>query len=58
MGHQYSGGLFYLVDMFFYSAELSTEIVFMTGYKLYVHTLHSILQYICFIVLPCQPLKI
>ena len=41
-----------------YSDELSTEIVFVTGYKLCVHTLHSIFQYVCFIDLPCQPLKI
>ena len=41
-----------------YSAELSTEIVFVTGYKLWVHTLLSFLQYVCFIELPCQPLKI
>ena len=33
-----------------YSAELSTKIVFVTGYKMCVHTLHSILQYVCFIV--------
>ena len=37
-----------------YSAEPFTDIVFVSGYKLCVHTLHGILQ-VCFIVMPYQP---
>ena len=57
VGHLYSGGLilFCWAVLFIYSAEPSTDIVFVSGYKLCVHTLHSILQDVCFIELPCQP---
>ena len=52
VGHLYSGGM--PIVCHYFSCGQSTEIVDYI-FQLCVHTLHSILQNVCFIELPCQP---
>ena len=52
VGHLYSGGM--PIVSHYFSCGQSTEIVDYI-FQLCVHTLHSILQNVCFIELPCQP---
>ena len=52
VGHLYSCGM--PIVCHYFSCGQSTEIVDYI-FQLCVHTLHSILQNVCFIELPCQP---
>ena len=52
VGHLYSGGM--PIVCHYFSCGQSTEIIDYI-FQLCVHTLHSILQNVCFIELPCQP---